>query len=86
MRHASALVFIFPLSAARTIIFRLITKGFVCFASVALIAAVVQVTLISLPSAQTISAQTAREAPGSSPTFLRHGPRYQTSRRGSDAR
>jgi hypothetical protein len=50
------------LLAARTIIFRLITKGFVRFASVALIAAMVQVSLISLPSAQTISAQTPLEA------------------------
>jgi tetratricopeptide (TPR) repeat protein len=48
------------------IIFRLIAKVFVRFASVALIAAMVQVSLISLPSAQTISAQTEREALGSS--------------------
>jgi hypothetical protein len=66
MRGAKRLVFMSVLLAARTIIFRLITKGFVRFASVALIAAIVQVSLISLPSAQTISAQTTREAPGSS--------------------
>jgi hypothetical protein len=45
------------LLAARMIIFRLITKVFVRFASVALIAAMVQASLISLPSAQTISAE-----------------------------
>jgi CHAT domain-containing protein/tetratricopeptide (TPR) repeat protein len=44
------------------IIVRLITKVFVRFASVALM---VQVSLVSLPSAQTISAQTEREALGS---------------------
>ena len=41
---------------------RNITKIFVRIASVALIAAMVQVSLISLPSAQTISAQTPLEA------------------------
>jgi hypothetical protein len=46
---------------------RNITKIFVRFASVALIvAAMVQLSLISPPSAQTISAETAREALGSS--------------------
>jgi hypothetical protein len=44
------------------IIIRLITKVFVRFASVALM---VQVSLVSLPSTQTISAQTEREALGS---------------------
>jgi CHAT domain-containing protein/Flp pilus assembly protein TadD len=47
------------------IIFLLITKVFVRFGSVALIALMVQVSLVSLPSAQTISAQTEREALGS---------------------
>jgi hypothetical protein len=55
-------------------IFRLITKGLVRFASVALIAAVVvaliaavvQVSLVFLPSAQTNSAESAREVLGSS--------------------
>jgi CHAT domain-containing protein len=40
-------------------------KIFVRFAAVGVIAAMVQVTLISLPSVQTISAETAPEAPGS---------------------
>ena len=47
------------------IIFRLITKVFVRFASVALIALMVQDSLVSLPSAQTISTQTEGEALGS---------------------
>jgi hypothetical protein len=68
MQNASALVFISLLLAARTIIFRLITKVFGRFASVALIAAMVQVSLISPPSAQTASAENAREVLGSSPS------------------
>ena len=59
--------FISLLLAARTIIFRLITKGLVRFASVALITAMVQVSLISPPSAQTTSAEkNAREVLDSS--------------------
>jgi hypothetical protein len=50
------------LLAARTIMFRNITKVFVRLAYVALIASMVQLSLISTPSVQTISAQTAREA------------------------
>jgi hypothetical protein len=68
MQIASALVFVSLLLAARTIIFRLITKVFVRFASVALIAAMVQASLISPPSAQTTSAEHAREVLGSSPS------------------
>jgi tetratricopeptide (TPR) repeat protein len=69
MQDASALVFISLLKAARTIMFRLITEGLVRFASVALIAAMVQVSLISSPSAQTTSAEkNAREVLGSSPS------------------
>src|SRR5262249_33327066 len=49
-------------------IFRPITKGLAPFASVALIAAMVQVSLISPPSAQTTSAGNAREVLGSSPS------------------
>ena len=59
--NALALVFISLLLLREQSLFQLITKGFVRFASVALIAA----SLFSLPSAQTISAQTAREALGS---------------------
>jgi hypothetical protein len=67
--HASALAFISLLFAARTIIFRFITKDLVRFAFVALIAVNVQVSLISLPSAQTTSAEkNARELLGSSPS------------------
>ena len=61
--NASALAFISLVLAARMIIFRIISKGFVRFAPVALTAAMVQVSLVSLPSAQT---QTTREALGSS--------------------
>jgi hypothetical protein len=69
MQNASALVFISLLLAARTFIFRLMTKGSVRFTSVALIAAMVQGSLISPPSAQTTSAQkSAREVLGSSPS------------------
>jgi tetratricopeptide (TPR) repeat protein len=67
MQNASALLFISLLLAAGTIIFRLITKGLVRFASVALIAAMTQVSLTSPPSAQTTSAEkNAREVLGSS--------------------
>jgi hypothetical protein len=48
--------------------FRSIFKGLVRFASVALIAAMVQASLISAPSAQTTSAENARETQGSSPS------------------
>jgi hypothetical protein len=48
--------------------FRPIIKGLVRFASVALIAATVQASLISPPSAQTTSAENARETQGSSPS------------------
>ena len=50
------------LLAARTIMFRNITKVFVRLTYVALIAAMVQLSLISSPSVQTISAQAAGEA------------------------
>ena len=50
-----------PLIAVRTIMSLVISKVFVRFACVALVAAMVQVLLISLPSAQTISTQTPKE-------------------------